>query len=118
MAAGVALAVITKLTPAVRVVPMYVRPRVELQVTPNRVPSEESSNTIISLFAVTAVVFTVIVVAGLAMATAPADAEAHTAGEADDAQLLEVAMPVMKLTLPEPSVRKAPACTAVGRVST
>jgi hypothetical protein len=62
-----------------------------LQVTPNFVPSDESSVTVIWLFAVTAVVFTTTEVADAAIATDPADAAPQTAGLADDEQLAVVA---------------------------
>ena len=45
LAAGVALAVIVKLVAAVRAETVYVLPVLVLQVTPSRVPSDESSNT-------------------------------------------------------------------------
>jgi hypothetical protein len=73
--------VITKLVPAVRVVIVYVRPVVVLQVTESAVPSVESSITMISLFAVTAVVATVTVVAAAAMLTRPAEAAAQVPPE-------------------------------------
>jgi hypothetical protein len=95
---------------------VYVLPVEVLQVTPNRVPRELSSSTRISLLAVTAEVFTTIVVAGLAIATAPAEAELHTAGEADEAQLVAVLMPVAILSVPEPLERISPAASADGTV--
>jgi len=80
------------------------------------VPSDESSNARMTLLAVTAVVFTTIVVAGLAMATEPEAAEAHTAGEAADAQLVAVLMPGLILNVPAPSDLISPAASAPGTV--
>lgn len=116
MAPGVALAVIVKLVAAVRAVTVYVLPVPVLQVTPNRVASEGSSNTKIWLLAVTAVVFTTTVVAGLAMATLPADAAAHTAGDADELQLVAVLMPELILNIPAPSDLISPLASAPGTV--
>lgn len=65
---------------------------VELQVTPNLVPRVSSVKANISLFAVTAVVFTTIELetAFVGSATLPAAADAHTAGEADELQFVAV----------------------------
>jgi hypothetical protein len=80
---GAALAVITKLVPAVLVVPVVV-----LQVTDNLVPRLESSCTKIWEFTVTAVVLTVTVVAAAAIVTLPAGAAAHVP-PADEQFLLD-----------------------------
>jgi hypothetical protein len=66
------------------------RPSVVLQVTLSFVPSDESSMMRIWLLAVTAVVFTVTVVAAAAITTDPAGAELHTAGEAEELQFVVV----------------------------
>ena len=83
-----------KLLPGVRAV-TFGAPRTSndclLQVTPSFVPSEESSVTVIWLFAVTAVVFTTTEVADAGIATDPADAAPQTAGFVDDEQLAAVA---------------------------
>lgn len=59
---------------------------VVLQVTPSLVPSDESKVICIWLFAVTAVVSTTTLLALAAIETLPAEAEAHTAGDADEEQ--------------------------------
>lgn len=88
---GAAEVVITKLVAAVLAVTAYVRAIVVLHVTPNRVPRDESSWVRISLFAVTAVVFTVTAVAAAEITTAPAAATPQSAGVAvPSAQLLAV----------------------------
>ena len=61
---------------------------VVLHVTPNLVPKLESSCTNIWLFAVTTVVSTTTVVVDAATTTDPLGADAHTAGEAEELQLL------------------------------
>jgi hypothetical protein len=63
---------------------------VTLQVTESFVPRLESSCTKIWLLAVTAVVLTVTVVPAAATSTLPAAADAHTAGAAEDVQLVAV----------------------------
>ena len=83
-----------KLVAAVRAVTVYVRPVFALQVTPRCAPREESSITKIWLLAVTAVVFTVSVVAPVLIATEPAGDEPQTAGVATEVQVLvEVSVP-------------------------
>lgn len=84
--------VTVKLVPATRAVTtgLMILATTVLQVTLNFVPREVSGCTIIWLFAVTAVVFTVTVVAVAAMVKDPADAEPQTAGDADDEQLVAV----------------------------
>jgi hypothetical protein len=74
---GAVLDVITKEVPVVLAVIVYVLPVVVLHVTPRRDPMLESSAMTISLFAVTAVVLTVTVVAAAAIVTAPAGAAPH-----------------------------------------
>jgi hypothetical protein len=61
---------------------------VVLQVTLNFVPSDESNVKLIWLLAVTEVVSTTTVVALAATTTLPALAEVHTAGAADEEQLV------------------------------
>jgi hypothetical protein len=65
---------------------------VELQVTPSFVPNVSSVVRRIWLFAVTAVVLTTmeLEIALVGSATLPAGAEPHTAGDAEDEQLLAV----------------------------
>jgi hypothetical protein len=94
----------------------YVLPVVVLQVTDNLVLRELSSNTNISLLAVTAVVFTVTVPDPAAITTPPALAAAHTAGAAELAQLVAVAIPGLTLITPAPLDRISPEASAVGKV--
>src|SRR5215472_11345623 len=90
LTAGAAPVVITKLVAAVRA-ETHSRLIVVLQVTPSLVPSESSFCSKMMLFAVTAVVFTVTVVAPAAITTLPAAAEPHTAGAAEEEQFVPVA---------------------------
>jgi len=61
-----------------------------LQVTPNKAPSESSLNTTIVELAVTAVVFTVTLVAAAGKVNAPAAEDPQTAGEAEDTHFVVV----------------------------
>ena len=82
-----------KLTPAERAVTIgpMMDANVVLQVTVRRVPSDVSGWISISLFAVTAVVFTTTEVVAAAITKAPAAAEPQTAGDAALEQLVAVA---------------------------
>lgn len=81
-----------KLVPAVRaVIAAGAAKNPVLHVTLNAVPRDWSSCTMISLLAVTAVVLTVTDVAVAATVNAPAEADPHTAGEAELAQFVPVA---------------------------
>jgi hypothetical protein len=50
------------------------------------------------------------------MATLPADAAAHTAGDADELQLVAVLMPELILNIPAPSDLISPLASAPGTV--
>lgn len=98
-----------KLVPAVRAVttgPIMVANDV-LQVTLRRVPKDESGVISISLLAVTAEVFTTMDVVAAAMVNAPALADPHTAGEAEEAQFVAVAKVVPSI-LPSELITATP----------
>ena len=85
-----AFVVMVKLVAAVLAVTVRDVAGVALHVTLNRLPVLESSVSVMSLVAVTAVVSTTTVVAAEATTTCPTGAAAHTAGEAALAQLVVV----------------------------
>src|SRR5258708_26467094 len=105
-----------KLTPA-EIAEMDGTSAVRLQVTPNLVPMAELKTGSISLFAVTAVVFTTTVVTPAATTTAPAAAAPQTAGLAELVQfapgapwfavvLLRIGEPVVTNPLPFPAASR------------